>query len=208
MKVLLIAEEDKTIDALVPVIKKSGAEIITYRWLLKALDNVEEIAPDMVVISTAEYPRHWKTFVQFTKSGFGGKIPKTILYNSKPMGNDEKEKARSLGVFGMFNSLDEKGLEEVEKYLAGKSEQAFGFVSNGPKFELVFTNPKNESLITGSVKSVQDNRIEFTSDIPDLIKNLNPGDSIANATFGENKVYRYVSAKVLSNGKFLELKLT
>ncbi len=208
MKVLLIAEEDKTIDALVPVIKKSGAEIITYRWLLKALDNVEEIAPDMVVISTAEYPRHWKTFVQFTKSGFGGKIPKTILYNSKPMGNDEKEKARSLGVFGMFNSLDEKGLEEVEKYLAGKSEQAFGFVSNGPKFELVFTNPKNESLITGSVKSVQDNRIEFTSDIPDLIKNLNPGDSIANATFGENKAYRYVSAKVLSNGKFLELKLT
>ena len=208
MKVLLIAEEDQTINALVPAIKKSGAEIITYRWLLKALDNVEEIAPDMVVISTAEYPRHWKTFVQFTKSGFGGKVPKTILYNSKPMGNDEKEKARSLGVFGMFNSLDEKGLEEVEKYLAGKSEQAFGFVSNGPKFELVFTNPKNESLITGSVKSVQDNRIEFTSDIPDLIKNLNPGDSIANATFGENKAYRYVSAKVLSNGKFLELKLT
>ena len=208
MKVLLIAEDDKTIDALVPVIKKSGAEIITYRWLLKALDNVEEIAPDMVVISTAEYPRHWKTFVQFTKSGIGGVVPKVILYNSRPMSDDEKSKARSLGVFGMFNSLDEKGLEEVEKYLAGKSEQAFGFVSNGPKFELVFTNPKNESLITGSVKSVQDNRIEFTSDIPDLIKNLNPGDSIANATFGENKAYRYVSAKVLSNGKFLELKLT
>jgi len=208
MKVLLIAEEDKTIDALVPVIKKSGAEIITYRWLLKALDNVEEIAPDMVVISTAEYPRHWKTFVQFTKSGIGGVVPKVILYNSRPMSDDEKSKARSLGVFGMFNSLDEKGLEELEAYISGKNEQTFGYVSNGTKFEFVFTNPKNESLITGSVKSVQDNRIEFTSDIPDLIKNLNPGDSIANATFGENKAYRYVSAKVLSNGKFLELKLT
>lgn len=208
MKVLLIAEDDQTINALVPVIKKSGAEIITYRWLLKALDNVEEIAPDIVVISTAEYPRHWKTFVQFTKSGFGGKVPKTILYNSKPMGKDEKEKARSLGVFGMFGSLDSNGLEELENYLAGKKDEAFGFVSNGPKFELVFTNPKNECLVTGLVKSVSENRIEFSSDIPDLVKNLCAGDTIARATFGENKAYKYVSAKVLSNGARLELKLT
>ena len=208
MKVLLIAEEDKTIDTLVPVIKKSGAEIIVYRWLLKALDNVEEIAPDMAIISTAEYPRHWKTFVQFTKSGIGGVVPKVILYNSRPMNDDEKAKARSLGVFGMFNSLDEKGLGELENYLAGKNEASFGFVSNGPKFELVFTNPKSECLVTGLVKSVQENRIEFASDMPDLVKNLAAGDTIERATFGENKVYKYVSAKVLSNGARLELKLT
>lgn len=208
MKVLLIAEEDQTINALVPAIKKSGAEIITYRWLLKALDNVEEIAPDMVIISTAEYPRHWKTFVQFTKSGIGGVVPKVILYNSRPMNDDEKAKARSLGVFGMFNSLDEKGLEKVEKYLAGKSEQTFGYVSNGPMFELVFTNPKNECLVTGIVKRLSDNRIEFESDVPDLVKNLAAGDTIERATFGENKIYKYVGVKVLSNEKALELKLT
>ena len=208
MKVLLIAEEDQTINALVPVIKKSGAEIIVYRWLLKALDNVEEIAPDMAIISTAEYPRHWKTFVQFTKSGIGGVVPKVILYNSRPMSDDEKSKARSLGVFGMFGSLDAKGLEEVENYLAGKSGSGFGVVSNGPKFELVFTNPKNECLVTGLVKSVNESRIEFASDIPDLVKNLSAGDTIERATFGENKVYKSVSAKVLSNGARLELKLT
>ena len=207
MKVLLIAEEDQTINALVPVIKKSGAEIIVYRWLLKALDNVEEIAPDMAIISTAEYPRHWKTFVQFTKSGIGGVVPKVILYNSRPMNDDEKAKARSLGVFGMFSSLDEKGLGELENYLAGKNEASFGFVSNGPKFELVFTNPKNECLVTGLVKSVSESRIEFASDLPDLVKNLAAGDTIERATFGENKVYKYVSAKVLSNGARLELKI-
>ena len=102
MKVLLIAEEEKTTSALIPVIKKTGAETIVYRWLLKALDNVEEIAPDMVVISTAEYPRHWKTFAQFTKSAIGGVVPKIILYNSRPMSDDEKAKARSLGVFVML----------------------------------------------------------------------------------------------------------
>ena len=47
MKALLIAEEEQTINALTPVIKGAGAEIIVYRWLLKALDNVEEIAPEV-----------------------------------------------------------------------------------------------------------------------------------------------------------------
>lgn len=208
MKVLLIAEEEKTTSALIPVIKKTGAEIIVYRWLLKALDNVEEIAPDMVVISTAEYPRHWKTFAQFTKSAIGGVVPKIILYNSRPMSDDEKAKARSLGVFGMFDSLDSAGLTALENYLSGKKDDAFGFVSNAPKFELVFTNPKSECLVTGLVRGVSENRIEFSSDLPDMVKNLAAGDTIERAIFGENKVYKCVSAKVLSNGDRLELKLT
>lgn len=207
MKVLLIAEDSQTVNAILPVIKDAGAEPIVYRWLLKALDNVEEIAPDAVVISTAEYPRHWKTFVQFTKSGIGGVIPKVILYNSRKMSDDEKEKARSLGVFGMFGSLDESGLKELENYLSGKSA-GFGFPAGGTKFELVFTNPRSFCLVTGLVKKFAQDRIEFESDVPAFVKNLQAGDTIERATFGENKIYKYVGAKVLSNGKVLELKLT
>ncbi len=208
MKALLIAEDEQTIKTLVPEIKNSGAEPIVYKWLLKALDNVEEIAPDLVIISTSEYPRHWKTFVQFTKSGIGGVVPKVILYNSRPMSDDEKSKARSLGVFGMFNSLDERGLEELKNYLSGKNDGAFGFIAGGTKFEFAFTNPKSECLVTGSVKKIDSQRIEFECDLPSLVKNLKAGDWIQNATFGQNKIYKSASAKVLSNDKVLELKLT
>lgn len=209
MKALLIAEEEQTVAAIVPAIKKAGAEVIVYRWLLKALDNVEEIAPDAVVISTAEYPRHWKTFVQFTKSGIGGVVPKVILYNSRPMDDKEKSKARSLGVFGMIQSLDAAGLEELENYLTGKKGSDFASAAhNSNKFEFVFTNPKSKCLVTGVVNRFEGGRIEFTSDVEDFVQNLQEGDAIKNATFGENKIYKYVGAKVLSNGKFLELKLT
>lgn len=209
MKALLIAEDQNTIDSIVPIVRQAGAEPIVYRWLLKALDNVEEIAPDVVVISTAEYPRHWKTFVQFTKSGIGGVVPRVILYNSRPMNDDEKEKARSLGVYGMFNSLDESGLEELKKYLSGKDSEGF-LLSGGNKFEFVFTNPKNGSLVTGVVKSysVSKGTMEFACDVPMLVKNLQSGDAISRATFGQNKIYKYVGAKVLSNDKTLEIKLT
>ena len=207
MKVLLIAEDEQTTNAILPVIKDIGAEPIVYRWLLKALDNVEEIAPDAVIISTAEYPRHWKTFVQFTKSGIGGVVPKVILYNSRKMNDDEKEKARSLGVFGMFGELDESGLEELKNYLSGKSA-GFAFASGGTKFELVFTNPKNASLVTGVVQRFDEGRVVFASDVPAFVQNLEAGDTIERATFGENKIYKHVGAKVLSNSKVLELKLT
>ena len=208
MKALLIAEDEQTINAILPAIKEAGAEPIVYRWLLKALDNVEEIAPDAVVISTAEYPRHWKTFVQFTKSGIGGTVPRVILYNTRPMTDDEKEKARSLGVFGMFGSLDQNGLEELKNYLTGKSGGAFSLSLGGTKIEFVFTNPKSNCLVTGLVQRFENDRIEFLSDVPAAVRNLSPGDTIERATFGQNKAYKYVSAKVLSNSKKLELKLT
>ena len=208
MKALLIAEEEQTINALTPVIKGAGAEIIVYRWLLKALDNVEEIAPDAVIISTAEYPRHWKTFVQFTKSGIGGVVPKVILYNSRPMDDKEKAKARSLGVFGMIQSLDAAGLEELENYLTGKKGGDIELFGGGKKYEFVFTNPKSKCLVTGVVRKKAQDKIEFSSDISAFVKNLQAGDVIQNATFGEDKNYKYVSAKVLSNEKFLEIELT
>ncbi len=208
MKALLIAEDEQTINALVPAIKSAGAEVIVYRWLLKALDNVEEIAPDAVIISTAEYPRHWKTFAQFTKSGFGGKVPKTILYNSKPMGNDEKEKARSLGVFGMFSSLDKDGLEDLKNYLIGKKGGTQDFLDDGKKYEFVFTNPKSKCLVTGVTRKLGQDKIEFACDVGAFVKNLQAGDVIQNATFGEDKSYKHVCAKVLSNDKVLELRLT
>ena len=116
MKALLIAEDQNTIDSIVPTVKQAGAETIVYRWLLKALDNVEEIAPDVVVISTAEYPRHWKTFVQFTKSGIGGVVPRVILYNSRPMNDDEKEKVFSylVSTFRLPSLVSEGGLSYEE----------------------------------------------------------------------------------------------
>ena len=207
MKVLLIAEDDKTVNAILPAIKDAGGEPIVYRWLLKALDNVEEIAPDAAIISTSEYPRHWKTFVQYTKGEKSFPPPKIILYNSRPMGDDEKEKARALGVFGMFGSLESDGLEDLKNYLSGKAQGAF-LPFGGMKIEFVFTNPKSHCLVTGIVKKRAGDKIEFECDVPSLASNLKAGDAIFSATFGENKSYKSASAKVLSNDKVLELKLT
>ena len=45
MKALLVADDEKAINNISEVLKSAGYDTIVYKWFLKALDNIEEIAP-------------------------------------------------------------------------------------------------------------------------------------------------------------------
>ena len=85
MKALIISEEEKVYSTLNDILIKADYDTIIYKWLLKALDNIEEIRPDLIVVSSSEYPRHWKTLVQFVKSGIGGDDIDIYLYEPNPI---------------------------------------------------------------------------------------------------------------------------
>ena len=120
MKALIISEEQKVCDSLNTALQKAGYDTIVYKWLLKALDNIEEIRPDCIVVSSSEYPRHWKTLVQFVKSGIGGEDVQIYLYEPKPMSAEDEEKAKILGINDYFTSLDADVLEGI---FGSKSEE-------------------------------------------------------------------------------------
>ena len=107
MKALIISEDEKVYTTLDEILKNANYDTIIYKWLLKALDNIEEIRPDLIVVSSSEYPRHWKTLVQFVKSGIGGDDVEIYLYEPTPVSDEDQEKARVLGVTGCFSEFDE-----------------------------------------------------------------------------------------------------
>lgn len=109
MKALIISEDEKVYTTLDDILKNADYDTIIYKWLLKALDNIEEIRPDLIVVSSSEYPRHWKTLVQFVKSGIGGDDVEIYLYEPTPVSDEDEEKARVLGVTGCFSEFDEFG---------------------------------------------------------------------------------------------------
>lgn len=203
MKALIISEDDALTNTLSPVLKQSGYDVIVYRWLLKALDNVEEIAPDLIVISAGEYPRHWKTLVQFTRSGLGGVVPRTVLYSAAGLPDEEKSKARQLGVSGMISSLDKAALEQFRKIITGGKSEDFA----ESKVEFVFTNPKSGVLVTGRVRSFYDKTLDFFPDLEPSVENLEAGDLIKNATLGMDKVYKASMARLVSKDKKLKFEL-
>ncbi len=63
MKALLVVEDDAIADAVRYYLQPLGLDVIRYRDPLKALDNLDEINPDAVIMSARDFPRHWKTIV-------------------------------------------------------------------------------------------------------------------------------------------------
>ena len=115
MKALIIADDEVVIRRVSATAESSGYDVIVYRWFLKALDNMEEVAPHLVIISIIDYPRHWKTLAQFASgSNFRTTI---ILYTSGSLSAEEMEKAAQLGIRGTFPSIDDAGLSALRTLL-------------------------------------------------------------------------------------------
>ena len=55
MKAVIIAESQNIIDEFSQYYKSNGFDVIVYRWLMKAMDNIEEIDPDLIFINAEEY---------------------------------------------------------------------------------------------------------------------------------------------------------
>ena len=159
MKALIISEDESVYTTLDNILKKASYDTIIYKWLLKALDNIEEIRPDLIVVSSSEYPRHWKTLVQFVKSGIGGDNVDIYLYEPTPVSAEDEEKAKILGVTGCFSQFEEfEGLVKVEgEEPAEISTSSTTTVDEAPEEEpsipntghFMFTHPKTKNFISG-----------------------------------------------------------
>ena len=166
MKALIISEDEKVYTTLDEILKNASYDTIIYKWLLKALDNIEEIRPDLIVVSSSEYPRHWKTLVQFVKSGIGGDDVQIYLYEPTPVSQEDEEKARILGVSGCFSEFEvfsamikksvvpepvEGPQEEVpvveEQTPADDPVQEENSIPNTGHF--MFTHPSSQKFISG-----------------------------------------------------------
>ncbi|MBP3449879.1 MAG: hypothetical protein J6K22_05395 [Spirochaetaceae bacterium] len=105
MKAVIIAESENIIEEFSQYYKENGYDIIVYRWLMKAMDNIEEIDPDLIFINAEEYPRHWKVLCQYV-AGLN-KNPKIVLYSSSVLNDEDKNKAKILNIDSVINSSED-----------------------------------------------------------------------------------------------------
>ena len=146
MKALIISEEKEFIDKLDDLFSQKGFDTIIYKWLLKAIDNIEEIRPNCIILNSSEYPRHWKTLVQFVKSGIGGDEIAIFLYEPNPLSSNDKNKAIALGITDFITSFDK---DEISKL--NESIDNFFDLKNHPIEKLY----KNTTAIIDEKKDVE-----------------------------------------------------
>lgn len=176
MIAILIAESEDFIHEITQALESEGFKIIHYTWLLKALDNVEEISPKRIYVNALDYPRHWKTLVQYTNGNFIEKKPEIYLYNIDNFDEKEKEKAKCLKVHV---------IEDVANILT--TEQS-----------VMMINPHTNALLLGSIKLLKNKSLIFNCETKESMKHLREKDLIPKVVLKQNNTITKPIVKILS----------
>ena len=196
MKLLLVLGSDKTFDNVSLFLKPLGFDMIRYRHVQKAMDNVEEIDPVGIIISAKDFPRHWKTMVRFVRYGRSKNECPIVILKGDFFPEEEINKAMALEVNGLvLESLDNPAeTEKIQTLLAryvavsDKRTNRRYRPENWNHIGFVFSHPEDEKLITGTVKTVSSTGISFEPDRPAMVENIKTDTEIRDCSLrtGEN----------------------
>jgi hypothetical protein len=216
MKALLIADTDFPVRKITEYVVPYGFDVIRYRSAVKAIDNIEEIRPDAVFISAGDFPRHWKTIVQFIRADTGKDTTVIILLTNERFSADDADKAVHIGVQAIVGETfasgeDEKQLFELlSRYRhIGGEEAADGGISGvtGEKAVFLFTNPSSDTIITGSVEKLGTAQIRFKPDAPSMTADLAVGDLLDQCSLKLGTAILSPRCRVSKNAYLLVLDL-
>ena len=179
MKLLLVLSSDSTYKQIFYCVRPLGFEIIRYFHALKAMDNIDEIDPQAIVISAVDFPRHWKTMVQFFRSGRTKEECPIILLKGDKFSIEDTSKASFLGVSGTVNeTLEEEEIDRfhsiLERHLPVEEKRKNRRFRIDPeqKFGFVFSHPESHILVTGQIKDISSGGLSFMPESRSLMGNI------------------------------------
>lgn len=73
-------------------LSNQDALIVSYQHPLKALDNMDEVMPDIVIWDHEDFPRHWKIAATWRNGNARLSNTKIVIVCSTPMSQEESEK--------------------------------------------------------------------------------------------------------------------
>jgi hypothetical protein len=216
MKLLLVLASDDTFNNAALFLAPLGFELLRYRNILKAMDNIDETDPDGIIISARDFPRHWKTMVQFVRFEREKTECPVILLKGGNFPEEEAAKAAHLGVNGIvLESLkDSVEVDQVQNILTryisvdDKRKNRRYRAESWTSFGFMFSNPLDEKIITGTVKTVSSTGLSFEPDRPVLVKDLKTGAEIPGCSFRAGDAILSPVCVLRRTGKIMSLEFT
>lgn len=214
---MIIADTDAPVRKITDYLAPYGFDAIRYRSAVKAIDNIEEIAPDAVFVSTGDFPRHWKTIVQFIRADTAKDRTVIVLLTNERFTSDDADKAIHIGAQAIVDEAltganDEHELFEVfsrYKQISGESRIPKDTLDRiREKTTFMFTNPVSETIITGKVENLSAGEIMFKPDAPAMTADLAAGETIDQCSLKINDRILNPKCRVRKNGYLLALEIT
>ncbi|MDR0451145.1 MAG: PilZ domain-containing protein [Treponema sp.] len=180
MKLLLVMGSDDTSNLISLYIKPLGFELIRYHYVLKAMDNIDEADPSAIIISARDFPRHWKTMVQFVRSERPKDLCPIILLKGNNFPLEETSKAFYLGVSGIVDEAlnDSAEINRLQNILSRyipleEKRRARRYqAKKWQRLNFVFAGPKDKTIVTGEVKTISTGGLSFYPEHPAVMKDI------------------------------------
>jgi hypothetical protein len=186
MKLLLVLGSDNSCARISLCVKPLKYELIRYNHVLKAMDNIDEVDPQAIVISARDFPRHWKAMSQFVRYERSKDSCPIIILKGENFPHEEASKAACLDVNGVFaETLDIPDETDRLRKILGRYAPPIErgkprcFPAGDPRqFGFVFINPSDNTLVTGEPKNISPGGLLFQPDNPASIKNIDAGEEL------------------------------
>ena len=207
MKALLISDLPRSTDDLESLFSEYEFALIHYRSPLKALDNIEEISPDIVIINARDFPRHWKPITQHIRWNTSKEDILVIILTPPDFPADDADKAMFLGVQGVITlkeNINFKGiLDELRMIFNRYNYKHIKNLSKNVQF--LFTNPITETIVTGTGKNLTEEGIVFLPDMPANTDNLTADMILDQCSLKIENRSIVPNCKIVSNSSVMNL---
>ncbi|MDR1444422.1 MAG: PilZ domain-containing protein [Treponema sp.] len=179
MKLLLVTGSDDTYDLVSLYIRPLGFELVRYRYIVKAMDNVDEIDPAGVIISANDFPRHWKAMVQFIRAERPKEMCPIILLAGKNFPLEATTQAFYIGVSGIVDeTLSTPELDRLQTIISRyipvderRRSRRF-YTGEWARFGLLISSPVDKTIIPGDIKNISASGISFSPAHSSLMKDI------------------------------------
>jgi len=216
MKLLLVTAREETRTVVFHHFEKFGYDIISYNNPLKAMDNIAEITPDVVLFNAEDFPRHWKPFLQVMRQLSGRDKSVFVILKGTSFNNEEALKAGSLGVNGVISEDfdSEEDLIQLENIL---SRYIVHNDLRGPRrftkgiyedVDFLFNHPENFTMLTGAVTDLSFDGLRFEPDCPQLTTDIKEGTNIPACSIRFGDFVCSVGVRVVRNNKSISFRFS
>jgi len=179
MKLLLVFAADDNCNIISRSIRPLGFEMIRYRQILKAMDNIDEINPSAIVVSARDFPRHWKFFVQFVRTERANEICPIIILKGGNFSTEEMTSAYFLGVSGIIddslnNPAEISRLKNILSHFAPLGATPLGappseekrkhrrfYIEPWHRASILTVNRRERSLVAGDIDNISSGGLAF-----------------------------------------------
>ncbi len=213
MKILLVSEREEIKGYIRKNFMPRGAEIIQYYNPIKAMDNLDELEPDVVLFSGQDFPRHWKPFLVFLRDSRAREQCVFVLLTGRDFDHEDADKAQALQVNGILHERleDHRELARLKEVVSryrdiGDSRTEKRHVPTLlDRISFLVTHPKRLELVPGTVEDLSAAGISFVPRERQLILDLSVGQLIPSCSLRVGEAIISFSARVIRNERTLSL---